>query len=96
MRWIFAFNFDIWEIVKVSGGETYKSVQEFSSDSALMPFSYWHFLVALFAFMLLILLGYMIAHIVLSKRDDPYLMVKISNMQRVYIIMFQVNMSVSS
>ena len=74
----------------MSDNTTYKSVQEFSSDSSLMPFSYWHFLVALLVFIVLLLLGYLIAYAVLSKRDDPYLMVKISNMQRVYIILFQV------
>ena len=90
MSWLFAFNLDAWEISKVSSNLTYKSVQEFSSDSTLMLFSYWHFLVALGALLLCLAVAYIIAYVVLSKRDDPFMMIKISNLQRVYIIMMQV------
>lgn len=92
MSWLFAFNLDAWEISKVSSNMTYKSVQEFSSDSTLMLFSYWHFLVALGTLLFCLALAYVVAYIVLSKRDDPFMMIKISNLQRVYIIMIQVNL----
>lgn len=92
MSWLFAFNLDAWEIFKVADNMTYKSVQDYSSDSSLMPFSYWHVLVAWAAFLAILAVAYLVAYIVLSKRDDPFLMVKISNMQRVYIIIIQVRL----
>lgn len=92
MSWLFAFNLDGWEISKVADNMTYKSVQDYSSDSSLMPFSYWHVLVAWAAFLTILAVAYLVAYIVLSKRDDPFLMVKISNMQRVYIIIIQVRL----
>ncbi|XP_067933350.1 uncharacterized protein [Watersipora subatra] len=89
MSWIFAFNFDVWEIAKVYTNVTYKSVQEFSSDSSLMPFAYWNFLLAFLILLVLLVIAYPIANAVLSKRDDPYLVVKLSNLQRVYVIICQ-------
>lgn len=90
MTWVFAFTLDPWEILKVSSNTTYKSVQDFSSDSGLMLFPYWYYLVVWGAVLFLLVLCCGITYGILTKSDDPYLMVKIARMQRALIIIFQV------
>lgn len=91
MRWIFAINLDVWEIAKVNSNSTYKSVQEYLTDSELMPFDYWHVLVAWGVLLLILISLYAITYCVLIRMDHPYLMVKIAHIQRAFIITMQVS-----
>lgn len=91
MVWIFAVSLDPWEIAKVSSNATYKSIQDYSTDTALMPFQYWHLLTGWAVILAIICLGFGIAYCTLVKQNHPFLMVKIANMQRVCIILMQVS-----
>jgi len=77
-------------MTKVASNMTYKSVQGFSSDSTLMPFPYWYFLLGMAVVFFCFFIAYIVSYAIMSKRDDPFLLVKISKMQRVYIIICQV------
>lgn len=88
--WVFTSNLDVWEITKVSSNKTYKSVENYFTESELMPYTYWYLLVAWAALLFLYALAFIVAYCVLTKKEDPFMMVKIAKMQQVYIILSQV------
>jgi len=56
-----------------------------------MPFAYYQLLAAWGILLLILTVIYVVAYCTLSKRNHPFLMVKIAHLQRVIIVLFQVS-----
>lgn len=89
-HFLFLINLDIWEFMKVQTNGSFLEVQGYYTPSASMLFSYWHLMLAWGIFTFLSVSAFLISYLVITHRKHPFMMIKISNLQRVYIIMTQV------
>ncbi|XP_071119124.1 uncharacterized protein [Haliotis cracherodii] len=86
---LFIFNLDIWELVKVSSGAFY-GVQDYFTPSSFLPFSY-NYIVLGWVLLLLCLIGIFVGtYAILRYRKRPYLLVHVARMERAGIIIAQV------
>ena len=85
-RFIFLFNLDVWEFMKIESNSTYKSIKSYYTPSDEMPFSYWYIMLAWGAFVFLATVIFIAVYIFLTRKNNPSLLVQLAYLQRVYII----------
>ncbi|XP_046561288.1 LOW QUALITY PROTEIN: uncharacterized protein LOC124270288 [Haliotis rubra] len=86
---LFIFNVDIWELVKVSSG-VFHGVQDYFTPSSFVPFSYNYIVLGWGLFLLCLIGGFVGTYAVLRYRKRPYLLVHVARMERAGIIIAQV------
>jgi MFS family permease len=87
---VFAFNLDIWEMVKISTNGTYKSVKFYNTPSADVPIEYWHMVLMWFLIFALGGIAFVAAYITMTKKKSSYLLIQIAKLQQVYMVAIQV------
>ena len=87
---IFLVNLDIWEFLKLTSADTYKSVQNYYTPSDLMAVQYRWILLAWAVFLFVSFLVYFLTYMVLTYKKPPKMLVHIARLKRVYIVAAQV------
>ncbi|ELT88995.1 hypothetical protein CAPTEDRAFT_219939 [Capitella teleta] len=89
-KYVFFFNLDVWEFVKLNSNGTYTSLQNYYTPTELISFKYWYILIGWLVLILLLFVAYIIALNVLYYKQNPYMLVQIAQLQRAYAILVQV------
>ncbi|GFN79129.1 hypothetical protein PoB_000563500 [Plakobranchus ocellatus] len=88
-NFIFIFNADAWEFMKVQSG-AYTRIQGKETASSEISLDYNHILIAWAGLLTIVGLVFLITFLVLKRRQPPYLMVHYAKMERIFLIMVQV------
>ena len=65
-------------------------MQNYYTNTALMPFPYWYLLAAWAGLFFLLLVAYIIAYIIISTKKNPYMFIQLARLLQAYIIMAQI------
>ena len=76
-NFIFLFNLDIWDFMKVHGNNTYQNMQGYYTPTASLSINYWYILLAWGIFIFLSLTALIIAYTVITYRRHPFMMVQV-------------------
>jgi hypothetical protein len=89
-KYVFFFNLDVWDYMKLTANGTYTSLQHYYTPTTLIPFKYWYILIGWAALIFLLFVLYLIALRVLYYKRNPFMLVQIAQLQRAYVIIVQV------
>ncbi|XP_064625710.1 uncharacterized protein LOC135486661 [Lineus longissimus] len=87
---LFAFNLDIWEMVKISTNGTYKSVKFYNTPSGAVPLEYWQMVLMWSLICALGGIAFIAAYSTMRKKKSSYMLIQIAVLQKVYVIAIQV------
>ncbi len=89
-KYVFFVNLDVWEYTKLATNGTYKSIQGYYTPSNTVSINYWYILFAWGVFVVVTCVSFLIIYRVMKYRRRPTVMVHIAQLQRIYIIIWQV------
>ena len=76
-NFIFLFNLDVWEFIKVHENNTYQNVQGYFTPTASLPINYWYILLAWGILVFLSLTALIIAYTIITYKRHPFMMVQV-------------------
>ncbi|XP_064617152.1 uncharacterized protein LOC135481242 [Liolophura sinensis] len=88
-NFIFLFNLDIWDFLKVHTAGAYKHIQGYHVPSDSMPAYYFSLILGWSIILIVAVVVYVATYTRLRHRKHPFMMVRIARLQHVYIVMIQ-------
>lgn len=88
-NFIFLFNLDVWDFLKVHTAGAYKHIQGYHVPSDSMPAYYFNLILGWSAILVVAGVAYVTIYARLRHRKKPFMMVRLARLQHVYVVLIQ-------
>ena len=88
LYYVFLFNLDVWEFMKVYTGEYSHKTKDFTQSSAV-GFNYTAYLIAWSCFFAMVCIGFLVTYCVFLYKKPLYLLLHVARLKRVFCVVAQ-------